>query len=70
MPEYSKHAAPLNLLTRKDTPFVWGTEQQVAFDYLKVALASFPCMGTIQGHGQLVVDTDTCDVVIGAVLHM
>ena len=60
---YSKHAAPLNLLTRKDTPFIWGPEQQAVFDYL------FPCLGTTQRHRQLVVDTDACDVAIGAVLH-
>ena len=37
--------------------------------YLKNVLASYPCLGTIQHHGQLVLDTDTCDVAIGAVLH-
>ena len=53
-----KHAAPLNLLTRKDTPFFWRSEQHEAFEYLKAALATFPCLGTIQRHGQLVVDTN------------
>ena len=67
--DYSKDAAPLNLLTCKDTPFFSGDMQQDAFDHLKNALATFPCLGTIQRHGQLVVDTDACDVAIGAVLH-
>ena len=67
--DYSKRAAPLNLLTRKDTPFIWGEQQREAFAFLKNALASFPCLGTIQRDGQLIVDTDACDVAIGAVLH-
>ena len=32
-------AEPLHRLTRKQTPFVWGTEQQGAFDALKDSLA-------------------------------
>ena len=69
VPDNSKHACPSNLLTRKDTPFLWGPEQQATFNYLKAALASFPCLGTIQRNGQLVVDTDACDFTIGAVHH-
>ena len=40
-----------------------------ALAFLKHALVSFPCLGTIQRNGQLIVDTDACDVAIGAVLH-
>ena len=35
---YSMHAAPLNLLTRKNTPFFWGSEQKQAFMKLRDAL--------------------------------
>ena len=38
--DYSKHAAPLNLLTRKDVPFFWGEDHQESFEYLKASLAS------------------------------
>ena len=69
IPDNSKHAAPLNLLTRKDTPFFWGDMQHDAFNHLKNALVTFPCLGTIQRQGQLVVHTDACDVAIGAILH-
>ena len=66
--DYSEHAAPLNLLTRKDTKFFWGPEQQKEFLYLKESLTAYPCLGTIQRHGLLIVDTDACDVAVGAVL--
>ena len=67
--DYSKHAAPLNRLTRKDTPFIWGEQQREAFAFLKHALASFPCLGTIQRDGQLIVNTDACDEAIDSVLN-
>ena len=68
VPNYSVHAAPINFLTRKEVPFILGKEQQEAFERLKNTLATFPCLGIIKCHGQLVVDTDACDVTIGAVL--
>ena len=67
VPNYSAHAAPLNSLTRKEVPFLWGKEQQEVIERLKSALATYPCLGTIKHHGLLVVDA--CDVAIGAVLH-
>ena len=60
--DYSAHAAPLNTLTRKEVPFLWGTIQQETFDRLKNAFASYPCLKIIKCHGLLV-------VAIGAVLH-
>ena len=59
----------LNFLTCKDTPFIWGEQQREAFAFLKNALASFPCLSTIQRDGQLIVDTDACDEAIDAVLN-
>jgi len=37
---YSHVVAPLTRLTRKDTPFVWGAEQEEAFQKLKDAFTS------------------------------
>ena len=42
--DYSKHAAPLNLLTRKDTPFIRGEQQREAFVILKNALPHSPAL--------------------------
>ena len=46
-----------------------GDVQGQAFRRLKAPLASYPCLGTIKRHGQLVVDTDARDVANGKVLH-
>jgi hypothetical protein len=33
--DFSTIAAPLNELTKKDVPFVWGTAQEEAFTVMK-----------------------------------
>ena len=40
--DFAKLADPLVLLTRKGVPFVWGSDQQSAFDALKACLLSAP----------------------------
>ena len=46
--DYSKVITPLTRLTKKDggkyVPFVWGLEQQVAFDHLKKAFMLAPIL--------------------------
>ena len=40
--DFSTIAAPLNALTKKGVPFVWGAAQDNAFDELKRLLTSAP----------------------------
>ena len=40
IPNLASIAEPLHRLTRRETPFVWGTGQQAAFDTLKSSLAN------------------------------
>ena len=40
--DFSTIAAPLNELTKKDVPFVWGTAQEEAFTVLKDPLLQLP----------------------------
>ena len=42
---FAELADPLVALTRKGVPFVWGSEQQTAFDALKACLWSAPILG-------------------------
>ncbi|XP_055978462.1 LOW QUALITY PROTEIN: uncharacterized protein LOC130031220 [Sorex fumeus] len=44
IPGFANLAAPLYPLTKKDTPYEWGREQQEAFDKLKQALLSAPAL--------------------------
>ena len=41
---YSEMVAPLNRLLRTGTEYIWGTEQQKAFDAVKTALTSAPVL--------------------------
>ena len=67
--DYSKHMHPLIQLTKKDEPFNWTPECQSAFDFLKTKLTGPDIMvahPTDTGH--FILDTDACDVSLGAVL--
>ena len=44
MKDFSTIAAPLNELTKKGVPFVWGAAQDNAFDALKCMLTSAPLL--------------------------
>ena len=61
-------ADPLVLLTRKGVPFVWGSDQQRAFDALKACLLSAPILGFPTEDDRFVLDTDASLFAIGGVL--
>ncbi|KAJ3518706.1 hypothetical protein NMY22_g13545 [Coprinellus aureogranulatus] len=42
--DFSKIARPLNDLTKKDTPWTWGPDQQAAFKTLRTAFISLPIL--------------------------
>ncbi|KAF5768290.1 putative nucleotidyltransferase, Ribonuclease H [Helianthus annuus] len=50
---FSKIAVPLTALTHKDKPFVWGTEQESAFQTLKHMLCNAPVLTLSDGKQQL-----------------
>lgn len=61
-------AAPLNQLTKKDVPYVWSDAQQTAFDELKIALISAPCLHGPNFRLPFILQTDASGVGLGAVL--
>ena len=65
---FAELADPLVSLTRKGVPFVWGSEQQRAFDALKVCLLSAPILGFPTEEDRFVLDTDASLFAIGGVL--
>ena len=68
IPDYAHIAAPLTMLTKKSTKFVWGTAQEEAFNRLKHLLSSAPVMAHPNPDEEFIVDTDASNVGIGGVL--
>jgi hypothetical protein len=65
---YAYLAEPLIKLTRKKEPFVWGPQQQNAFDKLKQELVSDRIMAFPQVDKPYKLYTDACDYAVGSVL--
>jgi hypothetical protein len=65
---YASIAKCLHKLTEKNKKFVWTDECSQAFDQLKQALTEAPILSYPTADGPYILDTDACDVSIGAVL--
>ena len=68
IPNFASISAPLNKFTRKGFPFVWSTEEQVAFDQMKVAITAPTVLALPDPSCPYVIRTDASHVGIGAVL--
>ena len=66
--QFSHIAKPLNKLTKKDTPWSWGTRQQDAFETLRKWITSEPVLKQPQLDQQFEVEVDASGYAIGAVL--
>ena len=66
---FSHISRPLCILLKKSVKFDWGKEQQEAFDSLKKALVSAPCLSFPRNNDEpFILDTDASGVAIGAEL--
>ena len=65
---YSKLAAPLTQLTKKDVAFEWSPKCQVAFDALKRAFTSDVVLRHYNPDLKILVETDASDYVSGGIL--
>ncbi|KZR96271.1 Uncharacterized protein APZ42_009485, partial [Daphnia magna] len=61
-------ARPLTSLTKKDIPFIWGTDQVSSFNALKAALTSAPVLAHPNYDLPMEILPDTCGFGIGVVL--
>jgi hypothetical protein len=68
VPDFSKIAAPLTQLTRKDTRFNWGPKQEEAFRMLKEKLTTSPILKHFNPKLPLEIHTDASDLGVGAAL--
>ena len=66
--DFSTIAAPMNELTKKGVPFVWGAAQDHAFDELKRLLTSAPLLALPDFSKQFEVECDASGIGIGGVL--
>lgn len=66
--DYSKIAAPLTTLTRKDIVFEWNDAAQAAFEELKLAFSKAPVLASFDPEKKIQLETDSSDYAIGAVL--
>jgi hypothetical protein len=66
--DYSKIAAPLTNLTRKDQVFEWTAEAEGAFQELKTRFSTEPILVIFDPSKPSVVETDASDKAIGACL--
>jgi len=65
---FSKIAKPLTSLVKKETEFIWGKEQQKAFDMLKEKLTKYPILQYPDYEKEFILITDASGDGIGAVL--
>jgi RNase H-like domain found in reverse transcriptase/Reverse transcriptase (RNA-dependent DNA polymerase)/Integrase zinc binding domain len=65
---FSMIAKPLTDLTRKSTPFVWKTEQEEAFQELKLKLSTAPVLHHFSEEDSIELHTDACGYGIAGIL--
>lgn len=65
---FSIIAKPLTYLLKKDTPWVWGSEQQKAFEDLKKALVNKPTLALYNPNSETELHTDACKIGIAGIL--
>ena len=68
-PEFQKLLKPIYDLTRKGRQFIWGNEQQQAFDEIKCRLQRPPVLHLPNRHGHFQLYSDTSKFATGSVLY-
>lgn len=66
--DFSKIAAPISTLLKKETPFKWTEKQQKAFDFLKECLMKAPILQYPDFEKPFILFTDASGTGLGAVL--
>ena len=68
IPEFSRLAAPLTTLTKKDTPFVWSSKCESAMQQIKRAFQEGQMLAHFDPERKTLLETDASDFVTAAVL--
>ena len=64
---YAKRAEPIQKLTRKEAPFKWSEEQEIAIEDLKKAVREAPCLRSLDYDidTEIKLSVDTSYIAIG-----
>jgi len=65
---FAKLAHPLNILLRKNSKFIWSSDSQKAFDEIKSKFSSAPVLAYPNHDLPFLVETDSSNFAIGAIL--
>lgn len=65
---FSSIASPLHTLTGVEKAYVWGDQEQLAFDALKQAVLTAPVLKLYDAKAETMLHTDASDLGLGAVL--
>ena len=65
---FAAEAKPLTQLTKKDRPFIWGPEQQEAFESLKDKLCKAPVLAFPDFSLPFILTTDASKTAVAAIL--
>jgi hypothetical protein len=68
IPKYSEKAEPLMGLTKKDEPFVSGSEQQLAFERMVTAFSTAPALRHYDHEREVIIETDASDYLSAGIL--
>ena len=66
--DFSVMARPLHDLTKKDTPWVWGSTQQEAFDAIKARFCNKPILKVYDPELATRVEVDASGFAVGGIL--
>ncbi len=66
--DFATLAGPITDLLTQARAFVWGPEQQSAFDAIKAALTSAPCLLLPDPERPFIIETNASTTGLGAVL--
>ena len=68
IPRFAVEANPLHALTSKDSPFIWDSACQEAFECLKQLMTEAPLLAFPDFHQSFLLETDASGLRLGAVL--
>jgi len=68
IPKYSQTSEPLARLTKKDEPFVWGAEQQLALETMVTAFITAPVVRHFDHDREVIIETEASEYVSAGVL--